>query len=197
MSQKLVFATHNAHKLHEIQMLLPESIQLVSLDDIGCVKDIPETSDTLEGNAEQKARYVFQTFQVPCFADDTGLLVDALGGEPGVRSARYAGDGRNAEDNMSLVLHRMEGKTNRSARFITSICFIDGTSKYFFEGRVEGEILEGKSGNQGFGYDPIFRPKGFVKSFAEMSMEEKNSISHRARAVAELVGFLTEKWIIS
>jgi XTP/dITP diphosphohydrolase len=197
MSQKLVFATHNAHKLHEIQMLLPESIQLVSLDDIGCVKDIPETSDTLEGNAEQKAWYVFQTFQVPCFADDTGLLVDALGGEPGVRSARYAGDGRNAEDNMSLVLHRMEVNTNRSARFITSICFIDVTIKYFFEGRVEGEILEGKSGNQGFGYDPIFRPNGFVKSFAEMSMEEKNSISHRARAVAELVGFLTEKWIIS
>jgi XTP/dITP diphosphohydrolase len=197
MSKKLVFATHNRHKLSELQMLLPESIQLVSLDDIGCVSDIPETSDTLEGNAEQKARYVSNTFQVPCFADDTGLLIDALGGEPGVRSARYAGEGKNAEDNMSLVLQRMEGKTNRSARFITSICFMDGADKYFFEGRVEGEILVEKSGNQGFGYDPIFRPNGFVKSFAEMSMEEKNNISHRARAVAELVRFLTEKWVIS
>lgn len=197
MSKKLVFATHNKHKLRELQLLLPDSIQLVSLNEIGCMENIPETADTLEGNAKQKARYVFQTFQVPCFADDTGLLIDSLGGEPGVRSARYAGDGRNAEENMALVLQRMEGKTNRSARFITSICFIDGASKYFFEGQVEGEILEEKSGNQGFGYDPIFRPKGFEQSFAEMSMEEKNSTSHRARAVAELVRFLTEKWINS
>jgi XTP/dITP diphosphohydrolase len=197
MNKKLVFATHNLHKLHEIQLLLPKTIQLVSLNEIGCNEDIPETADTLKGNAEHKANYVYETYGLPCFADDTGLLIDALNGEPGVRSARYAGEGGNSEENMLLVLGRMQDQTNREARFITSICFIDGSKKYFFEGRVEGTILPTRTGEKGFGYDPIFRPNGQEKSFAEMSMEEKNAISHRAFAVADLVRFLTINWITS
>lgn len=186
---KIVFATHNKNKLQEVSALLP-NIQLVSLTDIDCNEDIPETADTLEGNAIIKANYVTQKYGLPCFADDTGLLVDALNGEPGVYSARYAGEHGNAENNMSLLLENLNNKTSRTARFETVICLNLNGKQHLFKGICPGEILQERQGKEGFGYDPIFKPKGFDVSFAEMSMEEKGQISHRGLAVQKLITFL-------
>jgi XTP/dITP diphosphohydrolase len=190
---KLVFASNNAHKIAEIQAMLPQSIELVGLQDIGCTEDIPETALTLEGNAQLKADYVTENYGLPCFADDTGLEVEALKGAPGVYSARYAGVQKNAEDNMQKLLTELEGKVNRKAQFKTIIALnIDGKS-YQFSGIVQGEIIEEKRGIQGFGYDPIFVPEGFTLTFAEMNQDEKARLSHRGKAVVQLIAFLTNK----
>jgi XTP/dITP diphosphohydrolase len=190
MGNELVFATNNQHKLSEIQSLISADIILRSLKDIGCTYDIPETADTLEGNALIKARYVFEIYGKNCFADDTGLEIDALNGRPGVYSARYATDGHDFEANIDKVLYELSGLQNRKARFRTVIALIVNESVYYFEGIVNGEILSERRGNQGFGYDPIFLPDGYVQTFAEMPLSEKNKISHRARAVKKLVDFL-------
>lgn len=187
---KLVFATNNQHKLFEVQKLLGESIDLLSLKDINCADEIPEDYYTLEENALQKAQYIFQKYNLDCFADDTGLEIEALNGEPGVLSARYAGNSKDSEANMKKVLQDLEGKLNRKARFRTVISLILNKKEYLFEGIVEGEILTQKTGQDGFGYDPIFKPNGYSESFAEMSIEEKNTISHRAMATKKLVEFL-------
>ena len=187
---KLVFATNNHHKLKEVQKMLPNSIQLLSLKDIRCFEEIEETAMTLEGNATLKANYITEKYGYDCFADDTGLEVDSLNGEPGVLSARYAGEHGNAEKNMQKLLNKLVGKTNRNAQFRTAVAFNLKNEKYLFEGICKGEILKEKSGEDGFGYDPIFRPKGYSKSFAEMSSEEKNKISHRGIAIQKLVQFL-------
>lgn len=189
---KLVFATNNAHKLEEIERMLGEKFELVSLREIGCREDIPETQDTLEGNALEKARYVKEHYGYDCFADDTGLEVEALDNRPGIYSARYAGPAKDAEDNMTKILEEMRGIANRKARFRTVIALLLEGKEYCFEGIVEGEILTERQGTEGFGYDPIFRPDGYVLSFAEMDMEEKNKISHRGRAVEKLVAFLND-----
>jgi XTP/dITP diphosphohydrolase len=187
---KLVFATNNEHKLNEIQSMLGTRFRLLSLADIGCFDDIPETKNTLEGNASQKARYIYEKYGYNCFADDTGLEVDALGMAPGVYSARYAGPQRDAVDNMNKLLFELDKINNRSARFRTVISFIMNGSETLFEGKVEGQILNGPRGKQGFGYDPIFQPDGFDVSFAEMELNEKNKISHRGRAFTKLINFL-------
>jgi XTP/dITP diphosphohydrolase len=188
----LVFATNNAHKLKEVQEMLPNSIQLVSLKDINCEEDIEETATTLEGNAAIKADFITQKYGMNCFADDTGLEVTALDGKPGVYSARYAGEPSNAENNMTKLLSEMAGVENRNAQFRTVICLnLDG-NQYYFEGNCNGTILTKKQGNQGFGYDPIFQPTGFQQSFAEMDSADKNRISHRGLAIEKLVAFLTE-----
>jgi XTP/dITP diphosphohydrolase len=186
----LVFASHNANKVKEIKALLPK-FSILSLSDLGFKEDIPETGNTLEKNAEIKARRIFQEFNKPVFADDTGLLVDALNGDPGVYSARYAGANANADMNMNKLMIALEMETNRKAHFKTSICFIDqkGSSR-FFEGRVDGEILSTKTGERGFGYDPIFKAEGENLSFAEMDSASKNKISHRGRALQKLINFL-------
>lgn len=189
----LVFATNNAHKLEEIREILGEKFHIVSLKELGCQKDIPEEQDTLEGNALQKARYIRDKYKVNCFADDTGLEIEALGGEPGVYSARYAGDGHDSEANMRKVLDKMNGETNRRARFRTVIALLLDGQEHLFEGEVRGEILRERHGEGGFGYDPIFRPEGFTQSFAEMSLEDKNKISHRGRATEALRKFLNER----
>lgn len=189
---KLVFATNNAHKLEEIERMLGEKFELVSLREIGCREDIPETQDTLEGNALEKARYVKEHYGYDCFADDTGLEVEALDNRPGIYSARYAGPAKDAEDNMTKILEEMRGIANRKARFRTVIALLLEGKEYCFEGIVEGEILTERQGTEGFGYDPIFRPDGYAVSFAEMDMEEKNKISHRGRAVEKLVAFLND-----
>lgn len=186
---KIVFATHNNNKLKEVSAMLP-NLEIVSLTDINCHEDISETTDTLEGNAIIKADYVTEKYGLPCFADDTGLLVDALNGEPGVYSARYAGEHGNAEKNMDLLLKNLEGKTNRAAHFKTAICLNLNNEQHLFEGICSGEILQERQGDEGFGYDPIFKPAGFELSFAEMSMEEKGKISHRGLAVQKLIAFL-------
>ena len=186
----LIFATNNTHKLGEVQALLKDAFTLQTLREVGITEDIPETADTLEGNALQKARYVYERTGADCFADDTGLEVDALDGAPGVHSARYATDGHDFEANTRLLLHNMEGKEDRRARFRTAIILIEGGEEHLFEGRVEGEITHAPAGCGGFGYDPVFRPEGYELTFAEMSADEKNSISHRARAVAKLVEYL-------
>ena len=188
---KLIFATNNAHKLAEVQAVLGEGYELVTPRQMGITEEIPETSSTLEGNARQKARYLYERTGLDCFADDTGLEVDALDGAPGVHSARYATDGHDFEANTRLLLHNMEGKEDRRARFRTAIILIEGGEEHLFEGRVEGEITCEPAGCGGFGYDPVFRPEGYEQTFAEMSADEKNSISHRARAVAKLVEYLT------
>jgi XTP/dITP diphosphohydrolase len=188
---ELVFATGNQHKVKEIQSLLPASIKLLSLTDIGCSEEIPETSPTIEGNASQKAFYVYRKYGYDCFADDTGLEVEALDGKPGVLSARYAGDAKDANANMKKILNEMIGKSKRGARFKTVISLVRKGEETLFEGVVNGSILAEKRGADGFGYDPIFLPDGYDRSFAEMSMEEKNSISHRAIATKKLVAFLT------
>lgn len=188
----LVFATNNQHKLQELQAILGNEFRLLSLKDIGCNEDIPEEQPTLEGNASQKSHYIFNKFGYNCFADDTGLEIDALNGEPGVYSARYAGEEKSAEANMEKVLHKMAKINNRNARFRTVISLIINGKEDLFEGVVNGEILFSKKGGSGFGYDPIFQPDGFEKSFAEMEMDEKNKISHRGRAVQKLVNFLAE-----
>ena len=188
---KLIFATNNAHKLAEVQAVLGDGYELVTPRQMGITEDIPETASTLEGNARQKARYLYERTGLDCFADDTGLEVDALDGAPGVHSARYATDGHDFEANTRLLLHNMEGKEDRRARFRTAIILIEGGEQHLFEGRVEGEITCEPAGCGGFGYDPVFRPEGYEQTFAEMSADEKNSISHRARAVAKLVEYLT------
>lgn len=187
---KLVFATNNPNKLREIQHILGNEIELLSLKDIGCTEDIAETEATLKGNALLKAMYVYKNYGYDCFADDTGLEIEALGGEPGVYSARYAGDTKNAQANMNKVLEKMTGKTNRKACFKTVIAVVIGGKKTLMEGEVQGVILTQKRGTGGFGYDPIFLPDGYTQSFAEMNLDEKSKISHRARAVEKLVAFL-------
>lgn len=187
---KIVFATNNQHKLQEVQHLLGSKVVLRSLSEIGCEEDIPEDYDTLEENALQKAQYVYNKYKVNCFADDTGLEIEALGGEPGVLSARYAGDSRDSEENMKKVLLKLSGEKNRKARFRTVIALIMDGKEYTFEGIVNGEILNEKHGAEGFGYDPIFKPDGYFESFAEMSIADKNKISHRAVATNKLVEFL-------
>lgn len=191
MKRKLVFATNNAHKLDEISSILGEKVELLSLKDINCHVDIPETADTLEGNAMLKAEYIYENYGLDCFADDTGLEVEALDGAPGVYSARYAGsEGHNAEANMQQLLQNMQGVQNRKAQFRTAICLILDGKKHLFEGIVKGEIIKEKRGGSGFGYDPIFVPEGYAKTFAEMGNETKNKISHRALAVEKLCRFL-------
>ena len=190
MKRKFVFATNNAHKLEEVTAILGNRIELLSLKDIHCHVDIPETADTLEGNALLKAQYIFENYQMDCFADDTGLEVEALNGEPGVYSARYAGDGHNAEANMLKLLHNMEGIENRKAQFRTAISLILDGKEYLFEGVIKGEIIKEKRGNSGFGYDPIFKPEGYERTFAELGNDVKNKISHRALAVQKLCEFL-------
>jgi len=189
---KLVFATNNKNKIKEIKQLLNNSIELLSLEDIGCAEDIPETSETIEGNALQKAQYVFEKYGYNCFADDTGLQIEALNGEPGVYSARYAGEQKNADDNMNKVLEKLDGQPNRSAQFITVIALIIEGQQACFEGIVKGDITSKKSGTEGFGYDPIFKPQGFNITFSEMSLEEKNKISHRAKATQKLITYLAK-----
>lgn len=189
---KLVFATNNHHKLQEIQSLLTDSIELLSLKDINCEDEIPEDQDTLEGNASQKAFYIYNNYGVNCFADDTGLEVEALNGAPGVYSARYAGEEKNSEKNMSLLLENLHEIKNRKARFRTVISLVIEGRELQFEGVVDGQILYERRGTTGFGYDPIFQPLESDRSFAEMSMDEKNMISHRGRAVQKLVEYLTQ-----
>ena len=188
--EELVIATHNKHKLDEIQKLLGDRIKLISLRDLGCNEDIPETGTTLKENAYQKAKYVWEKYKKNCFADDTGLIVEALDGAPGVYSARYAGEHCSFDDNIDLLLENMEGKTNRNARFETVICLIQDGKEQYFEGRCDGCILTERYGRGGFGYDPIFMPNGYGESFAELSMEEKNKISHRGKATAKLIKYL-------
>lgn len=188
---KICFATNNTNKIDEIRQLLPTHIELVSLQDIGCTKELREDQNTLEGNSHQKAAYVYNTYGVSCFADDTGLEVFALNGDPGVHSARYAGEGRNNEDNIDLLLKNLEHHENRQAQFRTVITVIlDGKEKQF-EGVVRGEVLKEKVGEEGFGYDPVFKPEKFDRTFAEMSLSEKNSISHRGRAIKKLIEYLS------
>ncbi|WP_396188942.1 non-canonical purine NTP diphosphatase [Flavobacterium sp.] len=187
---KLVFASNNKNKIAEIQQLIGDKFEIVSLQDIGCTEDIPETAETIEGNAILKAQYVYDKYGLSCFADDTGLEIDALEGEPGVYSARYAGEQKNADDNMALVLQKLEHQTNRSAQFKTVIALNFGSEHFLFEGIVKGIITPVKRGNEGFGYDPIFQPEGFDVTFAEMSMQQKSTISHRGKAVEKLINFL-------
>lgn len=190
----IVFATNNVHKLEEIRAILGTRFQVLSLNEIGCHADIPETADTLEGNAIQKARYIVEHYGMDCFADDTGLEVEALGGEPGVHSARYAeGTDHDSEANMRKLLHRLEGNDNRRAQFRTVICLArksDTADFSLFEGIVRGTISTEKRGTEGFGYDPIFVPEGYDKSFAQLGNDIKNGISHRARAVEKLAQHL-------
>ena len=190
MKKKLVVATNNAHKLEEISAILGDEMELLSLKDINCHADIPETANTLEGNARQKAMYIYENYGMDCFADDTGLEVDALNGAPGVFSARYAGDGHDSEANMEKLLKELKGKENRKAQFRTAICLIMEGKEYLFEGIVKGEIIAEKRGGAGFGYDPIFVPEGYEQTFAELGNDIKNTISHRARAVENLCTFL-------
>lgn len=185
-------ATQNKNKVKEINALLPASIQVKTLEEIGCLEEIPETQETLEGNAFQKALFVADKYGVNCFADDTGLEIDALKGEPGVYSARYAGPEKKADDNMNLVLNKLEGVADRKARFRTVIALIIDGVETAFEGIAEGEITKEKSGQEGFGYDPIFRPTGYKETFSELTMKEKNEISHRGRAVKKLVEHLSK-----
>ncbi|WP_299584405.1 non-canonical purine NTP diphosphatase [uncultured Sunxiuqinia sp.] len=187
---KLVFATNNPHKLRELQQLLGDEIQLLSLADIGCNEEVPENQETLEGNAAEKSFFVFEKYGFNCFADDTGLEVDALNGEPGVYSARYAGEARCAEANMARLLDQLQGREDRTARFRTVISLIIDGKETQFEGIVEGQILKEKQGDAGFGYDPVFQPDGFSASFAAMDANQKNQISHRGRAVEKLVAYL-------
>ena len=189
---KLIFATHNQNKFDEVRVLLPASIELMSLTDIGCYDEIPETAKTLKGNAQIKADFVTTHYGLPCFADDTGLLVDALNGAPGVYSARYAGEQKNSDDNMNKLLFELEDKDSRSARFETVIALNLKKEQIHFSGTVEGKITKTKSGEKGFGYDPIFQPNEYDKTFAELPLEIKNKISHRGKAIKQLVSYLNE-----
>ena len=191
--KKLVFATNNAHKLEEIRAILGDKVEILSLNDIHCHADIPETADTLEGNAALKAAYIYEHYGLDCFADDTGLEVEALGGAPGIYSARYAGgEGHDSEANMKKLLHEMEGMENRKARFRTVIALVWNGKTYTFDGIVNGTITTTKRGENGFGYDPIFIPEGYEQTFAELGNDIKNQISHRAKAVEKLDEFLTQ-----
>lgn len=187
---ELIFATNNRHKLEEVQLILGDSYRLLTPQDYGITEDIPEEQPTLEGNALQKARYIYEKTGTDCFADDTGLEVETLGGAPGVYSARYAGESKDNNANMDLLLENLRDKPNRKARFRTAIALIIDGKEHLFEGIVNGTILETKSGTQGFGYDPLFQPEGFTETFAQMDMEIKNEISHRGRAVCKLAEFL-------
>ena len=187
---KLVFASNNKNKIQEIQALVPNTIQIISLEDIGCTEDIPETADTIEGNAILKANYVTEKYGFDCFADDTGLEVDALNGAPGVYSARYAGEQKDANDNMDKLLSELKDESNRKANFKTVIALNLNGKQNLFTGIINGKIIEEKIGTNGFGYDPIFVADGYEKTFAELSMEEKSTISHRGIAVKELILFL-------
>ena len=190
---QIVFATNNAHKLSEIRQILGHKIEVLSLSDIGCHDDIPAPGTTLEANALQKARYIRDKDGYDCFADDTGLEVDALGGEPGIYSARYAGgEGHDSEANMQKLLQKLDGEDNRTARFRTVIALLQGNEQKLFEGIVNGTITREKSGAEGFGYDPIFMPDGYDQTFAELGMDIKNRISHRARATAQLAAYLLD-----
>lgn len=189
--KKIVFATNNIHKLDELRKLTEGKIEILSLNDIDCHDDIPETANTLEGNASIKAHWVKNHYGYDCFADDTGLEVEELNGAPGVFSARYAGDNHDSKANMELLLKNMKGIENRTARFRTVICLIEDNKEQMFEGEVEGIITELPVGNGGFGYDPIFKPKESNLTFAQMSSEEKNKISHRGRAVAKLIEYFS------
>lgn len=193
MKKKLVFATNNAHKLEEIRAILGDKMEILSLADINCHADIPETANTLEGNAHLKSEYVYNHYGLDCFADDTGLEVEALDGAPGVYSARYAGDGHDSQANMQKLLKEMEEKNNRKAQFRTVISLIEKGEEKLFEGIVRGKITQEKRGNSGFGYDPVFQPEGFDVTFAEMGSDVKNKISHRARAVKALCDYLSKK----
>lgn len=191
MKRKLVFATNNAHKLEEVAAILGDQVELLSLNDIGCQTDIPETAETLEGNALLKSSYIYKNYHLDCFADDTGLEVEALNGAPGVYSARYAGgEGHDAQANMLKLLHELDGKENRKAQFRTAISLILDGKEYFFEGVIKGEIIKEKRGDSGFGYDPVFMPEGYDRTFAELGNDIKNQISHRALAVQKLCEFL-------
>jgi XTP/dITP diphosphohydrolase len=187
---KLVFATNNKNKILEVQQLIPATIEIISLESIGCFEEIPETANTIEGNAIQKANYITEKYGYDCFADDTGLEVEALNGEPGVYSARYAGEQRNAEDNMNKLLEALSNKSNRNAQFKTVIALNLNGKQHLFTGIARGEITLEKTGNQGFGYDPIFQPEGFTATFAQLSIEEKGLISHRGKATQLLIDFL-------
>ncbi len=197
MMKSLVFATNNMHKLEEISAIISHKIQLVSLNDLKCFDEIPEDQDTLEGNALQKAKYIFDNYKVNCFADDTGLEVEVLNGQPGVYSARYSESDlpnvpkdERSEANIRKLLLELKGKQNRNAAFRTIICLIENGDIKYFEGKVEGKIIEEKRGLLGFGYDPVFIPNGYINTFAEMNLELKNSISHRAIAINKLTGYL-------
>lgn len=192
MRQELVFATNNKHKTEEVGKLLLKEYTVLNLSDIGCTVDIPETGDTFEENAFLKSSYVVKHYQLDCFADDSGLEIEALNNEPGIYSARYSGQ-KDDQVNLKLVLQKMEGMSNRKARFKTVISLIQGKKNYFFEGVVNGYIRESPIGDQGFGYDPIFVPEGYEQSFAQMGMEQKNQISHRAIAMGKLIAFLKEQ----
>lgn len=186
----LCFASNNNHKLSEIRPLLEPDFAVLSLAQIGCHEELPETQATIEGNSRQKAEYVFDRYHIACFADDTGLEVEALDNAPGVYSARYAGEHKNSDDNINLLLKNLEGKPNRKARFRTVITLAGLGGLHFFEGVVEGTIITARKGTDGFGYDPVFQPEGFTRTFAEMSIAEKNEMSHRARATQKLIAFL-------
>jgi len=188
---KLVFASNNKNKIAEIQSMLPESIKILSLEDINCLEDIPETAETIEGNAILKADYVTQKYGYDCFADDTGLEVSALNGEPGVYSARYAGEQKNADDNMNKLLEALKNEENRSAQFKTVITLNLEGKQYLFTGIAKGTITSGKMGTNGFGYDPIFKPENFDETFAQLPLEVKNKIGHRGKAVQQLIDFLS------
>ncbi|MFC5269136.1 non-canonical purine NTP diphosphatase [Adhaeribacter terreus] len=191
---EICFATNNENKLAEVQKMLPDTIKLKTLAQIGCTVELPETQDTLEGNAKQKAQYVFEHFEINCFADDTGLEVYALNNAPGVYSARYAGEQRNNQDNINLLLQNLKGKHDRKARFRTVITLVLDGEYFDFEGVAEGEIIHEMRGTNGFGYDAVFIPEGYTQTFAEMSAAEKNKISHRGQAIAKLVAYLSEKF---
>ena len=190
---KLVFATNNKNKILEVQQLLTDSIEIISLENIGCFEEIPETGDTIEENAIMKANYITQKYGYNCFADDTGLEVDALNGAPGVFSARYAGEQRSSDDNMSKLLDALSNKINRKAQFKTIIALNLNGKQHLFTGIAKGEITLKKIGNQGFGYDPIFKPEGHSRTFAQLSLEEKGLISHRGKATEQLINFLKTK----
>lgn len=187
---KLVFATHNQHKAAEVQSLLPKNISILSLNDIGCYAEIPETQETLKGNAILKANFVTEHYGYDCFADDSGLLVDALNGEPGVLSARYAGEEKNTEANINKLLQALLNHNNKKAHFKTVIALNLKNEQFLFEGKARGEIISERRGDKGFGYDPIFKPEGFEETFAELSMDIKNTISHRGKAMQQLIYFL-------
>lgn len=193
MSVTIIFATNNLHKIEEIKKVVPADFNIVTLEEAGINQDIPEPYNTLEENAREKSSVIHQLTQQNCFSEDTGLEVTALNGEPGVKSARYAGEGRNFADNVNKLLQNMAGKTDRSARFRTVVSLIWNNEEYFFEGICEGQIIDTPRGEKGFGYDPVFVPSGSDKTFAEMSIEEKNIFSHRRKATDKLVQFLKEK----
>jgi len=193
---QLVFATNNSHKLRELGEILKGEFKLLSLNDISCSDDIPETGNTLQANASQKSYYIWDRYHIDCFSDDSGLEVEALNGAPGVHSARYAGEGRNSDDNVTKLLSELEGIVNRKACFRCLISLIINGREFIFEGRVDGKILTERRGTEGFGYDPVFCPDGYNQSFSEMEATLKNSMSHRGRAVQKLVSFLTREYPI-